>query len=85
MVDDNASEINEKEEITSNSQFELFLELAKLVKQLGWGIAFPANPNELDNVPGLIIGDKEYLELVTRLIPKHAFSHISSCKDAYHI
>lgn len=46
---------------------ELFKELVEVLSDLGWTIAVPITEDE--SMPGMVIGDKEYVKLILSKLP----------------
>ncbi len=45
----------------------LYKDLLTIIKKLGWGVALPKMDEE-DDVPGMIIGTSQYLQIISSLI-----------------
>ena len=45
-------------------------ELQKIVKDLDWDVVIPVNYDD-NNVPGLIIGETEFVKLVVKVLQAH--------------
>lgn len=49
---------------------QLLKELVDIVKDLGWDVALPMNPESEDYVDGMIIGTTEYVEDICDLLER---------------
>lgn len=61
-----------KDDFETEKQYreQLFKELIEIVEELGWNVAIP-HVEEDDEVPGLIIGNPEYVEAVTEALEEY--------------
>lgn len=64
--------------MSKRSQLEIITELAELCKELGWVIALP---EQEEMVPGLIIGNQDFVEEVTETLYGPGFSIFSSDEE----
>jgi hypothetical protein len=49
---------------------QLFIELIEIVAELGWNVGIPEDVEEGEEVPGLIIGERDYVDSILEKIDK---------------